>query len=95
MIKKWWKKEINQLRASQLVNPSYELHCIDLYYEMQDIILNIYKVITNNKIGRRPEMRPIQQKYYWNIMNQISYWKQAPEIFKKFIKDNYPKFLHK
>jgi len=93
LLKEWWKEEINQLKISQLVNPSSELHCIKLYYEIQKLALKIYKLIAANKIGRRPDMRAMQQNFYRNILEQINIWKKAPEEFENFIRDKVPKFL--
>jgi len=92
-VKEWWMAKINQIKLSQLVNPSKELHIIDLYYEMQKIVLKIYKIMTVNKIGQRSDMRDIRQNFYQNIIEQITFWKRAPEEFKKYLRDNFPKFL--
>ncbi len=88
LVKEWWRYSINQMRMSKLVNPSEEMNCIQVYFEMQKIVLNILKILTKNKIGKRPDMPLIRQKYLKHIMEDIMGWKTAPEVFIKFICNN-------
>ena len=88
LIKEWWKNEMNQMRISQLVNPSNELSCIDVYYEMQKIVLDLLKLLRQREIGRRTDMIYIQRKYKQHIMMDKFFWRNAPQLFINFIRDH-------
>lgn len=88
LLKEWWKYEINQMRISKLVNPSSELSCIDVYYEMQKIILDVLRLLPQKKIGRRSDMPYIRRKYRKHIMMDKLSWPNIPQLFINFIRNN-------
>lgn len=94
LIKKWWVKKINQMRASKLVNPSKELDCIDVHYKIQEIALDLSKSIRKG-LGKRSDMPFIYNKFKQHLFEDMISWKNAPQFFINFIRDNIQILLDK
>lgn len=94
LIKKWWVKKINQMRASKLVNPSKELDCIDMHYKIQEIALDLSKSL-RKRLGKRSDMFLIYSKFKQHFLEDMIIWKNAPQLFINFIRDNVQILLDK
>lgn len=88
-FEEWWKYE-EQEYTPLLLNPSKEVNFVDITYKFRDFHLDLFRIISKNRIGKRDDMRDFRNKYFFVILMSINSLKKYPNIFLNEVKERFP-----